>query len=462
MYRLLLLIPVLVIGCKNRSPDADQAKGTESSSACGKAKTEGAMAWIEDDYPAALACAKEKNVPLVLDLWAPWCHTCLSMKSTVFTDPSFKGDADRFVFASLDTDREANAAVVAKFPLAAWPTFYVVGTDEAVLARYVGSASVPQFHAFLDAGAKARAGAAGADKRLLAAERALATKDFTTADAELTAALAEAPADWVRRPDVLVSLISTKKNRNDYDGCMNLARQSMAQTGTSSSAADFISIALECASERIKDDPTHAAPLRQEAMTRLEALIDDPKTQLSVDDRSDAMLTLRETYKDVGRNPDAINLAEKQRVMLDEAAAKAGTPLAAMTYNWHRAEVYVFLGRPLEVVAALEKSAADLPKEYDPRARLGWVYLHAGKYDEAATWTDQALALAYGPRKARVLAQRAEIAQKTHDVSGERKYREDTVKLWESLPPGQASADSLAKAKEALAKVDVPSPATTN
>ena len=336
----------------------------------------------------------------------------------------------------------------------------MIGTDETVLARYVGSASTPQFHAFLDAGAKARAGAVGADKRLLAAERALSKRDFATADTELTAALAEAPADWVRRPDVLVSLISTKKNRSDYDGCMVLARQGMTQTGTTSSAADFLSIALECASEKVKDDPTHAASLRQEAMTRLEALIGDPKAQLSVDDRSDAMLILRETYKEVGRNPDAINLAEKQRMMLDDAAAKAGTPLAAMTYNWQRAEVYVFLGRPLEVVPALEKSATDLPKEYDPRARLGWVYLHAGKYDEAATWTDQALALVYGPRKGRVLSQRAEIAQKKHETVAEKRYREEAVKLWESLPPGQASADSLAKAKEALAKVDAPSAAT--
>jgi tetratricopeptide (TPR) repeat protein len=296
----------------------------------------------------------------------------------------------------------------------------------------------------------------GTDKRLLAAERALAKKDFATADSELTAALAEAPADWVRRPDVLVSLISTKKNRSDYDGCMILARSGMGQTGTSSSAADFLSIALECASEKAKDDPTHAASLRQEAMTRLETLINDPKAQLSVDDRSDAMLILRETYKEVGRNPDAINLAEKQRMMLDEAAGKAGAPLAAMTYNWQRAEVYVFLGRPLEVVPALEKSAADLPKEYDPRARLGWVYLKAEKYDEAAKWTDQALALAYGPRKARVLSQRAEIAAKQKDAAAEKKYRAEAVALWESLPPGQASADSLAKAKEALAKLDAP------
>ena len=39
-------------------------------------------------------------------------------------------------------------------------------------------------------------GAAGADARLLGAERALAIKDLVTAEQELTAALAQAPADW--------------------------------------------------------------------------------------------------------------------------------------------------------------------------------------------------------------------------------------------------------------------------
>lgn len=27
---------------------------------------------IEDDYPRALAAAKARNVPLLVDVWAPW------------------------------------------------------------------------------------------------------------------------------------------------------------------------------------------------------------------------------------------------------------------------------------------------------------------------------------------------------------------------------------------------------
>ncbi|HSK03429.1 MAG TPA: thioredoxin family protein, partial [Kofleriaceae bacterium] len=223
MRRWLVLLPIAFLACKKEpqaqpTPREDPAAAAaaaaaraQGEAACAKAKTEaghGPLAWIHDDYAAAVACAKAKDVPIVLDLWAPWCHTCLSMQTTVFTDRSFEAVAGKFVFAALDTDREVNAAAVAKFPLSAWPTFYVIGPDEAVLARFPGAASVAQFHAFLEAGARARAGgAAGADARMLSGERALAAKDLATAEGELAAALAAAPADWPRRPDALVSLI---------------------------------------------------------------------------------------------------------------------------------------------------------------------------------------------------------------------------------------------------------------
>src|SRR5262249_3803196 len=122
--------PAAVPGDPARSPAGRAAHGA-AGDPCSKAHPEGSMVmpWIADDLPGALACARERGVPVVVDEWAPWCHTCLSMQSTVFTDASFKPEVARFVFAALDTDKEANAAAVATYPPSAWPTFYLIGHD---------------------------------------------------------------------------------------------------------------------------------------------------------------------------------------------------------------------------------------------------------------------------------------------------------------------------------------------
>jgi hypothetical protein len=163
------------------------------------------------------------------------------------------------------------------------------------------------------------------------------------------------------------------------------------------------------------------------------------------------MASLRETMDALGDKAGAKAIATQQAKLLDDTAAKAPTPLAAMTYNWPRAEVYVYLGKPLDLVPALEKSASDLPKEYDPPARLAWLYWKAKQPADAATWADKALALAYGPRKARLYGMRADIAAAAGDKAAEKSFREQAVKQYESLPKGQENPDGLAAAKAALA-----------
>ena len=170
------------------------------------------------------------------------------------------------------------------------------------------------------------------------------------------------------------------------------------------------------------------------------------------------MASLRETLDALGKKAEAKQIAEAQRALLDETAAKAPTPLAAMTYNWPRAEVYVYLGKPLDLAPDLEKNAKALPEEYDPRARLGWIYYKAGKLPEAAQWTDKALELVYGPRKGRLLTQRADIAAAAGDKKTEVILRADAVQLYEGLPAGQQAPEALAKAKQALADVGSAAP----
>jgi thiol-disulfide isomerase/thioredoxin len=457
MTRLAVLALVLAVACKRSDPEGKPAPKPAIASPCAKAETKGPLAWIEDDYPAALACARERKVPLVLDMWAPWCHTCLSMQTTVFTDPAFAADATKFVFAGIDTDRPENAEVVGKFAPSAWPTFYVIGNDESVLARFIGAASSAQFRDFMASGAKAVAGGgAVADARLLGGQRALAKKDFATADEELTAALAAMPADWPRRDELLNAAIMVKSKRRDTKACLDLADKYMDAAGDNALATNFIAMADGCAEEAKDSDPARAKAIRDRGIARWRAILGDKSAPLSIDDRAEALGYLRDALDGTGKPDEAKQVAEQLRTIVDDAYAKAATPLGKMTYIWPRAEVYAYLKRPLDLVADYEALAKQLPKEYDPRARLGWLYLKAGKLDEAANWTEQALGLVYGPRKARLLAQRAEIAKAAGDKAKERSYREQVVKLWESLPPGQQSPDNLDAAKKSLAALDAP------
>lgn len=424
--------------------------------------------WFHDDYPAALACARYRNKPLFLDLWAPWCHTCISMQEYIFPDPGLAPLADRFVWAEINTDRDENASLQEKFPPVVWPTFYVVAPeDESVQARFRGAASVSQFREFLLTGEKAyqlsKTGNIAKDSplyQLREGDRAAARGDMPGAVAAYRAALASAPEDWSRRPDVLVSLIGILTKQNAWDDCAALSDANMDKTGSAASATDFIYRVAMCAQQIA--DLALADKLRARAVARLETLVDDQSAPLSLDDRSDAMVNLRELYLDLDQRDKALAMAERQRALLDQAANDAPSPWAAMTYNWPRAEVYTFLKKGAELVPVLEKSIADLPLEYDPPYRLGWVYLKMGEPAKGLPYALKALELVYGPRKGRAQTVVANIYKALGDKVEERKARVAVVDIYASLPAGQKRPDNLAAAKKKLAAFDADNPGIAN
>jgi thiol-disulfide isomerase/thioredoxin len=442
-------------------PASEQGAATSAPAACAGTHSEGgALHWFRDAYREALACAAAKGVPLVIDMWAPWCHTCLSMQAYVLTDERFADYDRRMVFLALDTDRDVNAAAVAAFPPAAWPTFFVVSPiDESIQSRFVGAATVEQFARFLDDGERGHQALRGGelpahDAAAREGDRASAREDWDAAHKAYADALATAPREWPRRPDVLVSLVATRARAKDWPGCVEIATREMEHTGRSASASDFASHALGCAAAH-PDEATRAR-VRELAVARLSALVDDDGAPLSVDDRSDALSILRQALEGLGRADDARAAAQRQRRLLDDAAAAAGSPRETMTYNWPRAEVYAYLGVPLELVPALERSAADLPEEYDPPYRLAWIYLQAKQLDLARTWAERAEGLAYGPRKARAQGLLADIHRARGDAAGERSARAGIVATLEGLPKDAQNPDAIAKARVDLAALGPP------
>jgi tetratricopeptide (TPR) repeat protein len=220
-------------------------------------------------------------------------------------------------------------------------------------------------------------------------------------------------------------------------------------TGSSAGAADFLSLARACTTHLPKDD-SRRLQLASIAATRLQSIVDDPEAPLSMDDRGEAMRILRNFHLDGQDDKAARAIAERQRILLDQAARDASSPMMAMTYNWPRAEVYAFLDRAKELVPVFERSEKDLPNQYDPPYRLAWIYHKIGQHDLALAAAKRALEKAYGPRKGRVLSLIAAVHREREDLEAEIAARRAVVALYEGLPPGHEHAGRLEKARKTL------------
>jgi thiol-disulfide isomerase/thioredoxin len=351
-------------GCRSKPP-------ASSKSTAAAARFAG-LTFIADDYPAALQQAKQRNLPLFVDAWAPWCHTCLSMRQYVFTDPALAPWADRFVWLAIDTEKDGSAAFLAKHPVDAWPTLFVIDPATGTArAMWRGALKVDELVAWL---AEATGTAAPAGSRERAAEARLGDlrrrKDDSTCVAEAQAALR-----WMMP---------------------GTSRLNVAIEG------------LTCAQRLPAGAPTRSADAAALAAA-IEAMVQDPGFALLPDDRSNGYSTLVEAAQGAHDDQRARQLAGRWLAELDKAAAAAPSPAARAVFDSHRVEAALALGRPEAAIPALQASARDFPGDYNPPARLARLYLTAGRIDLARAEIDRALGLVYGPRRRRLEQLQTEI-----------------------------------------------------
>jgi tetratricopeptide (TPR) repeat protein len=406
--------------------------------------------WFEDDPEGALKAARETEKLVFVDLWAPWCHTCLSMREYVMTEARVPALGRDFVPLAIDTEKEQNAEFLARFPVTVWPTFYVIEPRSLeVRGRWLGAASPSKLDRFLSDSRRERAPKDEDDPLALVAEAdALAAeKELTAAAAAYGAALEKAPADWSRRPDVLVARLSALSRSGDLEGCRDLALASMNQTGSGVSAVDFASITLGCADKLGDAQKKRELELTVEARTR--PICEGPAPDLTPDDHADACSTLRRARRALGDTEGARRAAERSLAIIE--AATAGVPDdVALIYDFERSDALLFLGRHDEAIAFLTRREEKVPSSYNPPHHLARVYRDAGRWEEGLSAIDRALAKAYGPRRINLMSIKVDLLLGAGKKEEARRLVEEQIRLYDALPPGQAQPAGAAAARERL------------
>lgn len=362
---------------------------------------EGPIAFIEDDYPRALAEARSRAIPLFIDTWATWCHTCLSMRSYVFPDPALRRFADRFVWLSLDTERDGNAQVVSKLGPSVLPTLYVIDSaTERALVAWPGSLTANELAGMLDV-------ALG-----------------TAPDGKLKHAL-----------EVDAAVTRLQGSKDDAAKCTLMAADQAPRLPPGTALADVLRAGMSCAEDLPPNAPERA---RLEGLVALGDKVAADLTQpILADDRSDLWDYVVAGYRALGEKQHAADVkrvASAWAAFLEDQASRATTPAARAVFDAHRLLAYRALGAPERAVPMLQQSEHDFPEDYNPPARLAAAYLAMKRYDDALAAIQRALARAYGPRKLQLYATEADVYEAKGDHARSRQALADALAYAKTLP----------------------------
>jgi len=222
------------------------------------------MADVTDATFATDVIERSKEVPVVVDLWAPWCGPCRTLGPIIERVVASTGGAVELVKVNVDE----NPQISASFQVQSIPAVYAL-KDGKVVDGFIGALPETQVSQFV-----ARLAPAPSDADLLVAKGD---------EASLRAALEIEPD----HPGAVVALASQLIGRSENDEALALLGRipETAETRTLAArarlserevdVADDVTGLLDSLLDKVRDDPE----ARQEFLDLLETLgPDDPRT----------------------------------------------------------------------------------------------------------------------------------------------------------------------------------------
>ena len=130
-------------------------KETATSSTSGKTGS-GELAWITNDYQAALKQAQAENKRVFIDFTGYTCTNCRWMEANMFPNTAVKAELDKFIRVKLFTDGEGEPyegfqrMQEERFGTVALPLYAIVTPQDEIVARFEGlTRNEAEFVAFL-------------------------------------------------------------------------------------------------------------------------------------------------------------------------------------------------------------------------------------------------------------------------------------------------------------------------
>ncbi len=426
-----LAIALIFPGCA-ASPPASATRAPHAANAGPSTQApvaKGPVPFIDDDYPKALAEARAKHLPLFVDAWATWCHTCMSMRSYVFTDPLIKAKRDSFVWLAIDTERPENAAFLKQFPIEALPTLFVIDpATETPSMKWLGSLTATELVSLLEVTPASGEAAAALDRGNQASAKGAAREAISA----YRDALKTAPPGWTARATAVDMLVSRLGEVKDHAACAELAGDEVGKLPAGTSRLNVALNGTTCALELPKDAPARAK--LGVLLAELSRAVVDPALPVLADDRSGAFEELVYALKSEGEGAEAKRVAGTWAAFLEGEAKKATNPAARAVFDPHRLSAYLELGEAERALPMLAESERDLPNDYNPPARIARADFELKRFPDALAAAARARQKAYGPRKLKIYLLTADIFAAQGDHAGEKAILREALAYAKTIP----------------------------
>ncbi len=357
----------------------------------------------------ALAEARTKQLPVLLDFHAPWCYSCYFMRKNVLTGGEWKQVERGTVVVEVDADSPEGAAIKEQFAVKALPSYVVLNAEGAELGRISAERTRAQFYAELAAITARntsldalRLEAAGGGKRSVSATRMVLGAHLARNEGQQGldwfATLPPAvQADAIRRGDQLPRTLARLQLKaaakvKQPEACLAAAEKALTGALDCESPYD-LDAALACTANEASD---HRRGFLAAQAPRFETLLSRTvlaRKQGCADARS-AVFALADLYQMQG---DAAAKAAVYQKGIGYFTPKiAGNIRADRNAADNLRVFYEAAAENAKLDALLEKLTAAYPEDYVYANRYARVLAARGEHAQALPWFARAAEKAYG------------------------------------------------------------------